>query len=82
MYIVAHRIPVTLNTDDPVRVCTTIGREYAIVAALGFSPAALLAFTRTAVEASFTSTERKIALFAEVNAYSRPNASKEGGCIA
>jgi adenosine deaminase len=55
-------IPVTLNTDDPVRICTTIGREYAIAAALGFAPPELLAFTRTAFQASFTTAERKTAL--------------------
>ncbi|MHB8645130.1 MAG: amidohydrolase family protein [Thermomicrobiales bacterium] len=58
----AHGIPVTLNTDDPVRVGTTIGREYAIAAALGFSRAELLACTRNAIQASFTTAERRIAL--------------------
>ena len=46
-------IPVTICTDDPVRACTTIGREYAIATALGFSQAELHAFTRGAVRASF-----------------------------
>lgn len=55
-------IPVTLNTDNPVRTWTTIGREYAIAAALGFSPTALLSFTRNAIQASFTSAERRKAL--------------------
>ncbi len=59
---VEHGIPVTLNTDDPVRVGTTIGREYAIAAALGFSPAELLGFTCNAISASFTSTERRESL--------------------
>ncbi len=59
-------IPVTLNTDDPVRVCTTIGREYAIAAALGFTPAELLACTRNAVQASFTTADRRDALLAEL----------------
>lgn len=52
-------VPVTLNTDDPVRIWTTIGREYAIAASLGFSPRELLTFTRNAVEASFTSDQRR-----------------------
>lgn len=60
-------IPVTLNTDDPVRVATTIGREYAIAAAMGFSPDELLAFTRHAINASFTSDDRRRALLARMN---------------
>lgn len=66
-------IPVTLNTDDPVRVCTTIGREYAIAAALGFSPGELLAFTRNAVMASFTSSERRRALTNELQQWAENN---------
>ncbi|CAN5565513.1 hypothetical protein BH10CHL1_BH10CHL1_07370 [soil metagenome] len=34
---IAEGIPVVLCTDDPVQVCTTIGREYAIAHALGAS---------------------------------------------
>ena len=64
---VASGVPVTLNTDDPVHIWTTIGREYAIAAALGFSPTELLAFTRNAIQASFTSAERRRALMAEVH---------------
>jgi adenosine deaminase len=56
---VAAGVPVTLNTDDPVRIWTTIGREYAIAAALGFSPDDLLTFTRNAIRASFTSEARR-----------------------
>lgn len=52
-------VPVTLNTDDPVRVWTTIGREYAIAEALDFSLIELLGFTRNAICASFTSRSRK-----------------------
>jgi adenosine deaminase len=48
---VAHNIPVSLNTDDPMRVWTTIGREYAIAAMLGFTPAELLSFTQNAIHA-------------------------------
>ena len=62
-------IPVTLNTDLPVHACTTIGREYAIAAALGFSPAELLGFTRNAVRASFTSAERRAALLDELRGW-------------
>ena len=56
----------TFATDLPVHACTTIGREYAIAAALGFSPAELLAVTRNSVRASFTSTERRAALLDEL----------------
>ena len=52
---VEHGIPVTICTDDPVRACTTIGREYAIAAKLGFSAAELRGFTCAAVRASFCS---------------------------
>lgn len=55
-------IPVALGTDDPVQVCTTIGREYALAAALGFSLAELRAFTRDAIRAAFTTPERRAAL--------------------
>ena len=52
---VEHGIPVAICSDDPVRACTTIGREYAIAALLGFSPAELRGFTCAAVRASFCS---------------------------
>ncbi len=56
----------TLNSDDPVRVGTTIGREYEIAAAaLGFSESELRQVTRNAIHASFTSQERRAALLAE-----------------
>ena len=61
---VQYGIPVTLNTDLPVHVCTTIGREYDIAANLGFSPTTLLEFTRNAVRASFTTSERRANLTA------------------
>jgi adenosine deaminase len=63
---VEHGIPVTLSTDLPIHTCTTIGREYAVAAALGFSPSELLAFTRNAIGASFTSPKRRAALQAEL----------------
>jgi adenosine deaminase len=66
---VAAGIPVTLNTDDPVRIWTTIGREYAIAAALGFSPPELLEFTRNAVRASFTSHDRRAVLLDDLRAW-------------
>ena len=66
---VAAGVPVTLNTDLPVHACTTIGREYAVAAVLGFPPAALLAFTRNAVAAGFTTAERRTALLSEIDAW-------------
>ena len=50
---VERGVPVAICTDDPVRACTTIGREYAIAAKLGFSAAELRGFTCAAVRASF-----------------------------
>jgi adenosine deaminase len=64
---VAPGIPVALNADDPQHVCTTIGREYAIAATMGFSLADLLALTRAAVQASFTSPTHKTRLLAELD---------------
>ena len=63
---VSAGIPVTLSTDDPVRVVTTIGREYAIAAALGFGEGDLRGFTRDAVRASFAPASRRAELLAEV----------------
>lgn len=65
--LAARGIPVTLNTDLPVHLDTTIGREYGIAAALGISPAELLAITRDAVRASFTTGERQTELLAELD---------------
>jgi adenosine deaminase len=66
---VAYNIPVTLNTDDPVRVWTTIGREYAIAAALGFAPADLLNFTRNSISAAFISSQRRTELLKQLDAW-------------
>jgi adenosine deaminase len=60
-------IPVTLNTDDPLRMCTSIGREYAIAAALGLSRPDLLKISQDAVRASFTTAKRKTALLWEID---------------
>ncbi|MDE2899064.1 MAG: hypothetical protein OXO54_12155 [Chloroflexota bacterium] len=56
---VERGVPVAICTDDPVRACTTIGREYAIAAKLGFSAAELRAFTCTGVRASFCSPRER-----------------------
>ena len=71
-YFVASGIPVTLNSDDPLRVCTTIAREYAIAGALGCSHAELLSFTGNAIRASFTSATRRSALLDELNRHIQP----------
>lgn len=57
-------IPVALCSDIPVQIATTIGREYALAHALGFSRDQLLAFTTNAVRASFAPSERKTLLLA------------------
>ena len=55
-------VPVTLCSDDPVRLCTDIAREYELAESLGFGANDLRAFTRNGVLASFTSDERKSAI--------------------
>jgi adenosine deaminase len=62
-----YGIPVALCTDDPVQICTTIGREYAIAHALGLAPAELIACTRSAVQAAFTTPARRQALLEELD---------------
>ena len=68
---VERGIPVAICTDDPVRACTTIGREYAISAKLGFSPAELRGFTRAAVRASFCDPAERYRLLPLVDGPSR-----------
>jgi len=64
---VEHGIPVALCADVPVQIATTIGREYALAHALGFTPADLLGFTANAIRASFTPPARKAALLAALD---------------
>jgi len=52
-----------------MRVWTTIGREYAIGAALGFAPAELLAFTQNAIQAAFVLPARRATLLQELDAW-------------
>ena len=59
-------IPVTLSSDDPVSLNTTIGKEYELAAGLGFDTPALLEFTRNGIASSFTSSERKTALLSRI----------------
>jgi adenosine deaminase len=67
-------IPVALATDDPVRIGTTIGREYAVAAALGFTTQDLLVFTRNAIEAAFVSVDRRIGLLDDMRLWEDLNA--------
>jgi adenosine deaminase len=55
-------VRVTLNTDNPVRLATEIGREYALAAQLGLSVPELARITQDAIGAGFTTPQRKAAL--------------------
>lgn len=66
---VAQGISVALCTDDPVQVCTTIGREYAVAHRLGFSEIELVEFTRNAIRAAFISPEQRASLLAELDGW-------------
>lgn len=70
--LVENGVPVTLNTDDPVRLCTTIEHEYELAASLSFEMDDLLAFTRQGILASFTTEERKAELLGVVGKWSVP----------
>lgn len=63
---VEYGIPVALCTDDPVQVCTTIGREYMVAHHLGFTVAELQGFTRSAINAAFVSPMQRASLLAEL----------------
>ncbi|HEY7022176.1 MAG TPA: hypothetical protein VH349_13745 [Ktedonobacterales bacterium] len=64
---VERGIPVALCSDVPVQIATTIGREYALAHALGFSTADLMGFTTNAIRASFMLPARKAALLAALD---------------
>ena len=59
-------IPVTLSSDDPISLDTTIEAEYQLAASLGFDAYDLLEFTCNGIAASFTSDERKTALLSRI----------------
>jgi adenosine deaminase len=67
-----HGISVALCTDNPVQLGTTIGREYAIAHALGFTPQELLTFTTDAIQASFLAVEHKRELLERVRSWRLP----------
>lgn len=61
---------VTLNSDDPPHFHTTIGREYDIARNhFGMDDRALLAVTRTAIEAAFVDETTRAALLARVDGF-------------
>ncbi len=46
-------VPVTLASDDPIRLCTSIDREYELAASLGFGTDQLLEMSANGIRASF-----------------------------
>ncbi len=72
-------IPVTLCSDDPLSVNTTIGAEYVLAASLGLEPSELLEFTRNGIVASFTSPERKKAVLSQIERY---GANRDLECLS
>ena len=57
-------VRIALGTDNPVRMSTEIGREYALAEAWGATGGQLDALTRNGIEAAFTSPVRKQQLLA------------------
>ncbi|MFD2083298.1 aminodeoxyfutalosine deaminase [Actinopolymorpha cephalotaxi] len=66
-------VPVTLATDDPVQIGTTIDAEYAAAAQLGVDNDQLLQITRNAIRAAFTTAERRTELIDHVEQVARPS---------
>jgi adenosine deaminase len=64
--LVEAGVAVTLATDNPVQLSTTIEQEYAVAAGLGLGVDQLADFTRNAIRAAFTTDERKSAMLAEL----------------
>jgi adenosine deaminase len=64
--LVEAGVAVTLATDNPIQLGTTIEREYAAAAELGLSLDQLTGITRNAIGAAFTSDERKSAMLGEL----------------
>lgn len=74
--LVEAGVPVTLATDNPVQLGTTIEQEYAAAAALGLTTDQLAGFTRNAIQAAFTSDDRRSALLAELRPAGVPPAGR------
>ncbi len=51
-------VSVTLASDDPLRLCTSIGREYEIAARLGIGTEQLMEMSSNGIQASFGSLNR------------------------
>lgn len=64
--LVRAGVRVTLATDNPVQLSTDIGQEYALAESIGLTYSQLADVTRNAIEASFTTPERKAALLEDV----------------
>jgi adenosine deaminase len=64
--LVEAGVAITLATDNPVQLSTTIEQEYAVAAGLGMSIEQLAGFTRNAIRAAFTSDKRKSAMLGEL----------------
>ena len=63
-------IPVTLASDDPVRLCTGIGREYELAMSLGFGSDQLVEMSTSGIQASFARPSRKESLLRQLGAIS------------
>lgn len=64
-FLELHRagVKVSLGSDNPLRMTTSIAEEYARAAALGASVADLACFGRNAIAAAFTSERRRWAMY-------------------
>ncbi len=51
--LVEAGVPLTLASDDPIRLFTSIGREYELAASLGYGTDQLLEMSANGVRASF-----------------------------
>ena len=79
--LVEAGVKVTLATDNPIQVGTTIGREYLLAASLGITHQQLLTMTRTAIAASFTTPGRRAELLGNLARHSegRPEVARTMG---
>jgi adenosine deaminase len=72
-------VAVTINTDDPAPLGTTLEADWAVCAAeFGFALPDMAAFARTSIEASFADDGLKRELLAELSAAGLPGASPGG----